>query len=75
MVVFQPMHLMTDPALSGASSLPQFLMCSNSDMGASQLMGFCELGLGLFLANQLPRSNCGRGLAPDGGVSVHASGD
>jgi hypothetical protein len=51
------------------------LMCSNSDMGASQLMGFCELGLGLFLANQLPRSNCGRGLAPDGGVSVHASGD
>src|SRR5450830_1144196 len=29
----------------------------------------------LLLSNLLPRSKCGRGLAPDGGVSANASGD
>jgi hypothetical protein len=33
------------------------------------------LQMGLFLSNLLPRSKCGRGLAPDGGVSANASGD
>ena len=31
--------------------------------------------LGPFLSSLLPRSKCGRGLAPDGGVSAKASGD
>jgi hypothetical protein len=31
--------------------------------------------MGLLLSNLLPRSKCGRGLAPDGGVSAKASGD
>jgi len=33
------------------------------------------LVMGLLLSNLLPRSKCGRGLAPDGGVSAKASGD
>jgi hypothetical protein len=40
-------------------------------VGLILLMG----NLGLFLSNLLPRSKCGRGLAPDGGVSANASGD
>ncbi|MCI1737518.1 MAG: hypothetical protein LKM38_10140 [Pseudomonas veronii] len=32
------------------------------------------LVMGLLLSNLLPRSKCGRGLAPDGGVSAKASG-
>jgi hypothetical protein len=44
MAVFQPMHLVTDPALSGASSLPQFLMCLNSDMGGVAVDGLLWAG-------------------------------
>ncbi|WET09742.1 hypothetical protein P3S72_25205 [Pseudomonas sp. D3] len=40
-------------------------------VGLILLMG----DLGPFLAGLLPRSKCGRGLAPDGGVSANASGD
>ena len=78
MAVFQPMHLATDPPLSGASPLPHFWMCSNSDMGPPLLMVFSVgliLVMGLLLSSLLPRSKCGRGLAPDGGVSANASGD
>ncbi len=75
MAVFQSMHLVSDLLQSGMCIIQKFLMCLNSDMGASQLMGFCGLGLGLFLANQLPRSNCGSDLAYASGVSAHGTGD
>src|SRR5450830_1094244 len=39
MAVFQPMPLATDPPLSGASPLPHFWMCSNSDMGGAAVDG------------------------------------
>ncbi len=40
-------------------------------VGLILLMG----NLGLLLSSLLPRSKCGRGLAPDGGGSANASGD
>ena len=78
MAVFQPMPLATDPPLSGQAPSHIFGCVRTVTWGVPQLMVFSVgliLQMGLVLSNLLPRSKCGRGLAPDGGVSANASGD